>query len=521
MRKHALINNSVQGFTYWNLHVQCDFALLLGGYGVVACKRPTYREVGSHEWEHKRPLPAEFDHGVAVKVSCWSERYVGFSQSRRIDFETLTCVNGQWFNSRDAEGLGDFQCHSCVQVALTGYSALESKREQELYFFSRLELDMHSEVNMANLSIGQKEANEIDCLEPWKVDHEMRLLKETSGCPTNYRIEVHDARTALVRIAGTTDQCVALHKNPKNGTTVHSETCSAVKVAQLIPTAEISNLFTTLHQNTFSRDSVLKHGLKAKFFLSIAAATHVCTMTNVTSRVADKSEISAALNYPDELWGIVNKQRSFAAIWTGYLAIKIAGTYTFFVDVNRDEFALLTIDGSLAMNTCDKRNPKGSNSDWSDPPGSVYATVVLRAGDLPLEMRYQDVGGGQTSQLVLSYQGPDTRDQKVVIPSSALLHMSDPSTNSTSVFGCAKHSAMGSVSGGLFKARNSNTGVQCRFAPILFKRNPVEQKTNQVFKDGSWEKWWEELEATNIECQTGHVLSNIDVNDVGGKTHFY
>jgi len=147
LRRKALTTAGQQQFLYWNLHVQCDYMLLLGGVGVSHCARPTLREIGSHPWKHKRPLPETFAHGSQLKASCWSERYRGITAASDAALETVTCVNGNWFNSQNFPDWGDFKCHSCVQVGTHGFMDAEKKRQQEMYFFNRMALQLHTEVS--------------------------------------------------------------------------------------------------------------------------------------------------------------------------------------------------------------------------------------------------------------------------------------------------------------------------------------------------------------------------------------
>jgi hypothetical protein len=51
--------------------------LLLGGHGINSCASPSYRARNSHQWEHEKPLPQEFQHGQTLAVSCWEERFAG------------------------------------------------------------------------------------------------------------------------------------------------------------------------------------------------------------------------------------------------------------------------------------------------------------------------------------------------------------------------------------------------------------------------------------------------------------
>ncbi|CAE7465007.1 Rs1 [Symbiodinium sp. CCMP2456] len=152
-------------FWYWNLHIQCDYMLLLGGVGVSHCARPTLREIGSHKWKHKRPLPETFAHGSQLKASCWSERYRGITAMSDAALETVTCVNGNWFNSHNLPDWGDFKCHSCVQVGTHGFMDIEKKRQQEMYFFNRMSLQLATEVSPSHSGV-------VKCLDVQKPEPE-------------------------------------------------------------------------------------------------------------------------------------------------------------------------------------------------------------------------------------------------------------------------------------------------------------------------------------------------------------
>ena len=161
MRRYALTSQQPPSefqFLYWNLHAQCDYMLLLGGWGVSACTRPSHRTLKSHRWKHKRLLPEEFAHGTRLKATCWNERYKGIRLGIRGD-EVATCVSGSWFSSSNLPGFGDFSCVGCVQVGTSGFGDVETKRQQELYYFNKLALSIHSEVN----PIADAKVN---CMEP-------------------------------------------------------------------------------------------------------------------------------------------------------------------------------------------------------------------------------------------------------------------------------------------------------------------------------------------------------------------
>ncbi|CAE7525385.1 unnamed protein product [Symbiodinium natans] len=158
LRRYALTTVVPQNYLYWDLHAQCDYMLLLGGWGVSGCTRPSHRTLHSHRWKHKRLLPEEFAHGRKLKATCWQERYKSIRLGVRGD-EVATCVSGTWISSSNLPGFGDFFCAACVQVGTSGFGDVETKRQQELYYFNKLALQLHSEVN----PIADAKVN---CMEP-------------------------------------------------------------------------------------------------------------------------------------------------------------------------------------------------------------------------------------------------------------------------------------------------------------------------------------------------------------------
>jgi len=118
----------------------------MGGIGVEHCSRPSYRNPNYHPWANKKVLPASFVHGTALTVSCWNERFESFRSTMNVGSETLHCVNGNWFNTLNTAELGKFTCQPCVMVGGDGYSKYAKRKEQELYFFSRLAMRVFTEL---------------------------------------------------------------------------------------------------------------------------------------------------------------------------------------------------------------------------------------------------------------------------------------------------------------------------------------------------------------------------------------
>lgn len=142
---------TVPAFHYLRLYRECDQALLLGGDGVESCSRPVYADPASHQWAHKRRLPAAFRHGEALGVSCWAERFAGAtSEGKAAASAELQCVNGEWFDRATGRaGLLDFKCRPCVQVAAPGYSDRQQQDKQELMWHRRIRTRMYSDSSSA------------------------------------------------------------------------------------------------------------------------------------------------------------------------------------------------------------------------------------------------------------------------------------------------------------------------------------------------------------------------------------
>ena len=98
----------------------------------------------NHQWRfgydlaRKVPLPTAFQHGQSLHASCWSERFAAGSRTS----ETMSCVAGAWINSQNKAGLDGFTCASCIQVVSKVYADLDSIMRQELFFVSRMKLEL-------------------------------------------------------------------------------------------------------------------------------------------------------------------------------------------------------------------------------------------------------------------------------------------------------------------------------------------------------------------------------------------
>ncbi|CAE7758910.1 unnamed protein product, partial [Symbiodinium sp. CCMP2456] len=234
------------GFMHLHLYQQCDAILLLGGMGVEQCGRPGHREIDSHDWQHKRPLPPAFQHGTLLMASCWSERYRLLRQNRLSDTERLQCVNGDWYNSLGKPGLNGLACEACMQVGARGYAAYDERNEQELYFFNRMALSIYTELGMVKeLDVHAKQKY---CLQP--SDDGNMTVQASSACPARLVSQVTgwagpQARLfKLLAVTEDAEQCLST-KGDTSGL-MHTN-CNATDAAQHLEPAELPTDMWDLH----------------------------------------------------------------------------------------------------------------------------------------------------------------------------------------------------------------------------------------------------------------------------------
>eukprot|EP00933_Yihiella_yeosuensis_P040876 TRINITY_DN3528_c0_g1_i11.p1 TRINITY_DN3528_c0_g1~~TRINITY_DN3528_c0_g1_i11.p1 ORF type:complete len:1502 (-),score=330.55 TRINITY_DN3528_c0_g1_i11:334-4839(-) len=266
----ALLALNFNGFSYMQLHQQCDAKLLMGGMGVEQCARPMFRAIGSHTWKAKTPLPSVFQHGNQLKVSCWTERYSGIKDRRSTaSYELLQCVNGEWFNSQEKPGLVGFSCESCVRVAGTSYYDYFERNEQELYFFNNFQLGIWAELGM----IGTKAAQSYKyCLQKSSSNSQM-MVKSGRDCNQGYLAQVTSAtekESRLMRIrqskSGKPDigQCLAVGKfGSKTGSLTYKK-CNAEDKTQQIDPASVPSIMWNLLVETDKRKNDL-HGAYSSY----------------------------------------------------------------------------------------------------------------------------------------------------------------------------------------------------------------------------------------------------------------
>ncbi|CAE7448468.1 unnamed protein product, partial [Symbiodinium sp. KB8] len=125
---------------------QCDFQLLLGGFGVEECFGCTHALVHEGDtWPEKRRIPDLFSPGSQLRYSCWGERYAAvtaFQPGTQSPSYNLSCAGGKWWGPAGQLGLSGFACGACVQVVPPDYVRYQEERKQELYFLPSLALQV-------------------------------------------------------------------------------------------------------------------------------------------------------------------------------------------------------------------------------------------------------------------------------------------------------------------------------------------------------------------------------------------
>ncbi|CAE7037210.1 unnamed protein product [Symbiodinium sp. CCMP2592] len=123
---------------------QCDFQLLLGGFGVEECFGCTHALVHEGDtWPEKRRMPRLFSPGSQLRYSCWAERYTAVTvvqPGTQSPSYNLSCAGGKWWGPAGQLGLSGFACGACVQVVPPDYVRYQEERKQELYFVPSLAL---------------------------------------------------------------------------------------------------------------------------------------------------------------------------------------------------------------------------------------------------------------------------------------------------------------------------------------------------------------------------------------------
>ncbi|KAL9139636.1 PA14 domain hypothetical carbohydrate binding [Amphidinium carterae] len=132
------------------------------------------------------------------------------------------------------------------------------------------------------------------------------------------------------------------------------------------------------------------------------------TVSVINDVVADVTSTVSQINYAPvrTAWSGLTQSDNFGAKWTGGLRITTAGVYT--LDLNSDDGSVLMLDGAVVI---DNDGLHGMRTKTVD--------IELSAGDHPLVVKFFENGG--IAGVILKYSGPDTGDEDVVVPGSALL----------------------------------------------------------------------------------------------------
>ncbi|CAK9063338.1 Retinoschisin (Fragment) [Durusdinium trenchii] len=241
LRRSSLTTPEPQAFLYWELHQQCDEALLLGGVGVDTCARPTYRALNSHQWQHKSRLPETFLHGTRLKVSCWTERYAGLQGSSSAQEMSIYCVNGLWFNANNEAELGSFSCEACVQVGASGFKEIEARNEQEIWYMNRMKLSIATEVV-------DNTQSKVHCLRFGSGNQDLKMALQ-DACSATLLAEfdsITSSDSRHVKLLEGNNQCLEEAMLGDLPIGVHS-LCSPTVTAQQIPMDDLPAMLWRIH----------------------------------------------------------------------------------------------------------------------------------------------------------------------------------------------------------------------------------------------------------------------------------
>ena len=108
----------------------------------------------------------------------------------------------------------------------------------------------------------------------------------------------------------------------------------------------------------------------------------------------------------------------FESSYVGKITIANPGTYSF--GLNSDDGSMMFIDGQAVVvnGSTLKGNSGWQGMDGSDPATQATGSVNLSAGPHDITILYYEGGGGYG--LTASWQGPDTSNNRVVLPNSVL-----------------------------------------------------------------------------------------------------
>ncbi|KAL9139500.1 putative conserved tandem carbohydrate binding domain [Amphidinium carterae] len=156
-------------------------------------------------------------------------------------------------------------------------------------------------------------------------------------------------------------------------------------------------------------------GLRAEYFYLTSAPS---TVAVVEDKAPDMVRIDEVVNYPGthDYWVGVAKKDLFAVRWTGTLKTVLPGTYTFYI--NSDDGSTLTVDTDLVI-----------DNDGLHAMKTKSGEVALASGMHNIQLLMFENGGH--AGMILEYSGPDSNNEKVVIPRGVLLPTEFTTTTTT------------------------------------------------------------------------------------------
>ena len=219
--------------------------------------------------------------------------------------------------------------------------------------------------------------------------------------------------------------------------------------------------------NTFTGGAVLNSaggGIPVDFINTGGAATMNAVPFNTATPIT--ARVDGVIYYPNSTGFTTNggnvvpsnvPSTNVAGLWTGYIDIVAPGTYTF--GLNSGAGSQLLVDGQIVVDN-DGRHPLAA--------GPTTATINLTAGLHSFQVKYFQTNLAGAGILVL-YQGPDTGNQLIPIPSSAL----STSLGTAGTLQIASAAALGSgpieLSNGVLQANAAVTFTN----PVAFTGGPL------------------------------------------------
>ncbi|RTQ50822.1 T9SS type A sorting domain-containing protein [Hymenobacter gummosus] len=219
---------------------------------------------------------------------------------------------------------------------------------------------------------------------------------------------------------------------PNNNQTVSGRIVSTSTSTDAVPannngtasTATVTTLVTLPTGNcsgTTAGNAAATQGLYAEYFKNY----HGDNLNFFNNRTADVTRTEGAVNFPtDDSWGDIfaalangsaTNPDQYSARMQGIITITAGGSYTF--TLNSDDGSYLWL-GNGARETPLSISRAIINNGGGHAPRPISATLTLNPGTYPLFIVYGEGGGGNV--MTLSYSGPDTGDNLVLVPQSVL-----------------------------------------------------------------------------------------------------